>query len=99
MDKVQILQSLREQRDYLAHEFGVSALGLFGSFAKDQANAASDIDLLVEFERPIGLRFVELADYLESVLGRKVDVLTPAGLKAIHREAVLKSIKESVIHV
>lgn len=99
LNKERILQLLSERREYLAREFGVSTLGLFGSFAKDQANADSDIDLMVEFNRPIGLRFMELAEYLENLLGRKVDVLTSAGIRGIPHRAVAKSITESMIHV
>jgi predicted nucleotidyltransferase len=46
---------------------------LFGSFARGDADLASDVDLVVEFDRPIGLRFMELCDYLEECLGREVE--------------------------
>ncbi|MEF8714995.1 MAG: nucleotidyltransferase family protein [Accumulibacter sp.] len=94
-----ILELLRDQSTYLASEFGIRKMALFGSFAKGQPHAASDIDLIVEFERPIGLRFVVLMDYLEQLLGRKVDVLTPTGLENIRRKAVADSIAESLLHV
>lgn len=94
-----IVQVLQSQRAYLAAEFGVSQIGLFGSYATGQPNEASDIDLLVEFERPIGFRFLELVDYLEAVLGSKVDVLTPAGIENIRIERVAKSISEAVVYV
>lgn len=98
-NKEQILELITEQRDHLSQEFGVSSLGLFGSFAKDQAHANSDVDLVVEFSRPIGLRFIELADYLENLLGRKVDILTPEGIRDIRQPAIANSIIESIIHV
>ena len=94
-----IFQVLRREQFHLANEFGVSKIGLFGSYAKDQATASSDIDLLVEFERPIGFRFVELVDYLEAVLGSKVEVLTPAGIQNIRISHVAKNISESVLYV
>jgi predicted nucleotidyltransferase len=53
----------------------------------------------VEFERPIGFRFLDLVDYLEAVLGRKVDVLTPAGVQNIRIDRVAKSIAESIVYV
>ena len=75
---VQLLQS---ERGHLAAEFGVRRIGLFGSYARSQANDTSDIDLLVKFERPIGFQFLDLVDYLEALLGNKVEVLTPAGIQ------------------
>jgi uncharacterized protein len=94
-----ITQRLRESYPYLAAEFGVRRLGLFGSFARGTASEASDVDVVVEFQRPIGLRFVELVDYLEQLLGRKVDVLTPAGVQAIRVKDVARQISESVVYV
>jgi predicted nucleotidyltransferase len=76
----------------------VKRIGLFGSFALKTAGDESDIDLLVEFQEPIGLRFMDLVDYLESLLGRKVDVLTPAGLQGIRVKRVAKNINKSVVY-
>jgi predicted nucleotidyltransferase len=95
----QIVQILQKEQAYLANEFGVSKIGLFGSYAKGQADQASDIDILVEFDRPIGFRFLELIDYLEVVLGHKVDVLTPAGIQNIRVDKVARSITESIVYV
>jgi len=93
------IKLLRERHTFLASEFGVRRIGLFGSYAKGYANETSDIDIVVESERPIGLRFVELADYLEDLLGRKVDVLTPAGIQNIRIQQVARSITESIVYV
>jgi predicted nucleotidyltransferase len=94
-----VLRRLRELYPELKTRFGVRQIGLFGSFARATANASSDVDLIVDFERPIGLKFVEMVDYLESRLGRKVDVLTTAGLRGIRLPSVMQEIEESVIHV
>jgi len=61
--------------------------------------ATSDVDIVVEFERPIGFRFVELAEYLERLLDKSVDVLTPAGIQGIRIEQIAKSITESIVYV
>lgn len=95
----QVIDLLRDHTPYLASEFGVRRLGLFGSFAKGEPGESSDIDLIVEFDRPIGLRFVELVEYLETLLGRKVDVLTPTGIRGIRRPNIANSIAESVLYV
>ncbi len=94
-----VLCRLRENYPALRDQFGVQRIGLFGSFARETASSASDVDLIIDFERPIGLRFVELVEYLEALLGRRVDVLTSAGLQGIRLPAVARRIEESVIHV
>ena len=90
---------LREHRAYLASQYGVKRIGLFGSYARGVPAEASDIDIVVEFDRPIGFRFVEFTEYLERLLGKKVDVLTPAGIRAIRVERVAKSIEDSIVYV
>ena len=99
LTKDRIVELLQEQNTYLAREFGVRKIGLFGSFAKGLSSDSSDIDLVVEFESPIGLRFMELADYLESLFGRRVDILTPTGIQAIRQKTIAKSISESIVYV
>lgn len=99
LTKERVMDLLREQSPYLGREFGIRRIGLFGSFARGEPGESSDVDVVVEIEKPIGLRFVELVDYLEGLLGRKVDVLTPAGIQNIRRAAVIKSITESIVYV
>jgi predicted nucleotidyltransferase len=95
MKRAQILNILQAHRSEI-NAFGVQSLMMFGSVARDEARRDSDVDLLVEFSRPIGLfRFIELQEYLESILGCKVDLGTPRSLKPRLRERVLKE----VIHV
>jgi predicted nucleotidyltransferase len=99
MTRERIIEVLRKEYPYLASEYGVKRIGVFGSYAKDLATEASDVDLVVEFDRPIGFRFVEFAEYLESVLGKSVDVLTPAGIEGIRVGRIARNIKESVVYV
>lgn len=99
LTRERILGLLQANHAFLAHEFGVSKIGLFGSFAKGQSDETSDVDIVVEFDRPIGFRFVDLVEYLENLLGRKVEVLTPAGIQGIRIESVAKSIVESIVYV
>ena len=99
LTKKKAIRLLQEKHSYLANEFGVSKIGLFGSYAKGQSGDSSDVDLIIEFERPIGFRFIELVDYLENLLGQKVDVLTPAGVQNIRIERVARSISQSIVHV
>ena len=90
---------MRDNVDYLAAEYSVKRVGLFGSYAVGTANEASDIDLLVEFQRPIGFKFMELAEYLERLLGKKVDILTLTGVEAIRVPGVADHITEHVMYV
>ncbi|HOU14341.1 MAG TPA: nucleotidyltransferase family protein [Anaerolineae bacterium] len=99
LTKENIIHKLREQRTYLADHYGVKNIGLFGSYAQEQSTQASDIDLLIEFDRPIGLRFVELGEYLEQLFDRPVDILTPAGMQNIHIDYIAQNIRESIIYV
>jgi len=71
-----VLQRLRLALPHLRRRYGVVRLALYGSFAQGLADEDSDVDLLVELSRPLGLEFVALAHYLERKLGRKVDVGT-----------------------
>jgi predicted nucleotidyltransferase len=99
LTKESIAQILRKNRPYLATEYGVKRIGLFGSYAKGTPTDSSDIDLVIEFERPIGFKFVELSMYLEQLLGSKVDILTPAGIQGIRVARGAQDIKESVVFV
>jgi len=99
LTRAEIIKVLRENYPYLASEYGVKRIGLFGSYAKDQPSEASDIDIVVEFGRPIGFRFAEFAEYLEDILGKRVDVLTPAGIEGIRVERIARSIQESTVYV
>ena len=74
--KEEVLCILREQLPYLREMFGVDEIAVYGSFSKGTHTRRSDVDLIVRLTRPLGLEFVSLADHLESVLGRKVDVAT-----------------------
>ncbi len=90
MNRNEILQILKNGQPEL-QKFGVKSIALFGSFAVDAATEDSDIDLLVEFDRAIGLfEFVRLKTYLEQILKRSVDLTTPDALKSQLREQILK---------
>lgn len=91
MTQEKIRQILREHQPSLTKRFGVRSLALFGSVARDEATAGSDIDLLVEFDRPVGLfELFGLQDELEAILGRSVDLGTVQSLKPRVREKVLE---------
>jgi hypothetical protein len=90
-----IKTDLSAMKAELASRFGVSSLGLFGSITREDFTEKSDIDILIEFSRPIGMDFFTLADFLESRLQRKVDLITRDGIKPRYFEAI----KEDLIYV
>ncbi len=85
-----VLQTLKQKNIELTNNFGVKSLLLFGSVARDEATPTSDVDLLVEFNRPVGyFGLFALQDYLEKLLGCPVDLGTPDSLKPYIKERVM----------
>src|SRR5438093_1137219 len=99
LTKEALEQLLRSCHPRLAAKYGLRRFALFGSFAGGVPNAESDVDILVEFERPLGLKFMEFADELESVLGCHVDLLTETGLKTIRSNRVAADIADTLEYV
>ena len=90
MNRDQVIRILSEHSVELARKFRVKSLALFGSVSRGEAEPGSDVDLLVEFDGPVGyFGLFALQDHLESVLGRKVDLGTRDSLKPRIRERVL----------
>jgi uncharacterized protein len=87
-----ILSTLRELKPVLYREFAVKEIGLFGSFSNETYTPESDIDLIVELERPIGWKFFSLEIYLEKEFGRKIDLVTKNALKDQVKEYILKNV-------
>ena len=85
-----VLQILKQKNAEMAKQFGVESLLLFGSVARNEATTTSDVDLLVEFNRPVGyFGLFALQDYLEKLLGCPVDLGTPDSLKPYIKESVM----------
>lgn len=80
MTRDELLIKLRELKPWL-EEQGIVNVRLFGSYARDEAGPDSDVDLLVDLSKPLGLRFYSLAEDLTDLLGREVDLVTTAGLR------------------
>lgn len=93
----EVQQVLREHRRILQERYGVQSIALFGSYARGEPTSESDIDLLVRLEKPIGFRFFELWDYLESILGARVDLLTPNALR--RKPRLQQRVEEELIYV
>ncbi len=88
-----ILNKLADLKPILYKDYAVKQIGLFGSFSDDSNTEDSDIDLLVEFEKPIGWKFFSLEIYLENIFGRKIDLVTKNALKEQIKDRILKQVK------
>lgn len=89
MKKQQALTILQRHKADILSQFAVRHLALFGSTARDEARDDSDVDVLVDFERPATFsRYVELLAYLEKILNRKVDLVTQSGIKPRARQHI-----------
>jgi predicted nucleotidyltransferase len=96
-NKDQILMMIRNNQKRIS-DFGVSKIGLFGSFVRNEQNEESDIDLIVQFEqgKKSYMKFINLSDYLEKLFDKKVDLLTDKAISPymkskIEKEAVYVS--------
>ncbi len=94
MTRAEVLERLRAHRPTLAERFGVVELAVFGSFARDEASDASDVDILVSFDGPATSRtYFGVQFYIEDLLGLRVDLVTDKALRSefrpyVEREAV-----------
>ncbi len=89
----EIKEILKDNKDALREQFGVSQLGLFGSYARGEQNPESDLDILVDFDEPVGLfEFMDLNDQLEKLTGMKVDLVTRGALKPYIGKRILSEV-------
>ena len=90
-----IIEVLKKHKSELVDKYGLSQLAIFGSYARRQQRENSDVDILVEFNRPIGLEFIDLAEELEQILQIKVDLVSKKGIK----KKYFKSIETELAYV
>ncbi len=91
-----IFNTLQKLKPELAKKFAVSSIGLFGSIVRDDFKPnKSDIDIIVDFSKPIGIEFVDLAEFLESQIKTKVDLVSKNGIK----KSYFKEIEREIIYV
>jgi uncharacterized protein len=89
----EILTSLQHLKEEVEDRYPVKKIGVFGSVARDEQTEESDIDLLVEFSRPVGfVTFMRLEHFLSERLGRPVDLVTTDSLKPVIRQDVLSEV-------
>jgi len=97
LTKDEILDAIRKHRDTLL-KYKVREIGLFGSIVKGEQEDRSDIDLIVDFEEPTVENFMGLSSFLENLFGKKVEILTPAGVDSIRMNHIKEEIKRSTVY-
>lgn len=76
-----IQESLNKHKVSLFEKYPIKTLAIFGSYARTEQNENSDVDVLVEFNDSIGIRFIDLAEEIEKILGIKVDLVSRKAIK------------------
>lgn len=76
-----IQQALKAMKPEISRRFFVSSIGLFGSVVRKDFSANSDIDIIVDFNKPVGIEFIDLANFMEQKLNRKVDLVSKNGIQ------------------
>lgn len=83
---------INKYKPELADKYNVKESGIFGSYARGEQRKTSDLDVLVEFSELIGWEFVDLKEYLESILDIKVDLVTVRALKPQLKDKILQEV-------
>lgn len=89
----EIQETLKQYQPFLKEQFKVNKIGLFGSFVRGEETADSDIDILVDVDPSIGWFFVDLKEFLEVKLGRKVDLVSIRAIKRQLRDTILQEVR------
>jgi len=88
----EIKTTLAIHKARLFKKYGLRQLGIFGSYARTQQTDQSDIDILVDFEKPVGIEFIDLANELEKILQTKVDLVSKNGLKPKYFQSIAEEL-------
>lgn len=92
----QVVAKLSAAKPMLVREYHIATLGLFGSVVRNDFNErTSDIDIIAEFSQPIGIEFIDLAEKLEQLLQRKVDLVSRRAIKPSY----FTSIQAEIVYV
>ena len=91
----EIKSILINHKQHLFRDYPIKSMAIFGSYSRHENNDNSDLDILVEFNDQIGIRFIDLAEEIETIVGFKVDLVSKNGIK----EKYLQAIDSDLIYV
>ena len=89
----EIKNTLSKRKMYLINKYGLNLIAIFGSYGREQQNKNSDVDILVDFKKPIGIEFIDLANELENILKTKVDLVSKNGIKKKYFQHIEKDLR------
>ena len=88
MNKNQIIQKLRSIKPALQEKYGVTELALFGSYSRDEQTEKSDIDILVAYNKKLGMQFLDMIYELDKLFNKEVQVVSKKGIKPKYFQAI-----------
>ena len=94
-DLTSIKQILTELKPELKRKYFVNSIGLFGSIVRADFTEKSDVDIIVDFSKQVGVEFIDLANYIKSKLRKKVDLVSKNGIKPKY----FQQIKSEIVYV
>ena len=92
IDKAYITKTLKDNKLDLLTRYHLTSIGIFGSFTREDFQEDSDIDILIDYDKPMGIEFVDLADELEKILKRKIDLVSKNGVKPKYYQEIQKDL-------
>jgi hypothetical protein len=92
INKENIANILKANKLDLLARYHLKSIGIFGSFTREDFKDDSDIDILIDYEQPIGIEFIDLAEELEKILNLKVDLVSKNGIKPKYLEEIQKDL-------
>ena len=88
-----ILEILKQHKPALMAKYPIKTLSLFGSYSRGDNTKDSDIDILVELTEPIGMAFIQMANDLEDIFHKKVDLVSKNGVKPKYMPYIQKDLQ------
>ncbi|MFO7659639.1 MAG: nucleotidyltransferase family protein [Candidatus Cloacimonadaceae bacterium] len=92
--KDELLKVIKKHKPELQSKYPIKKIGLFGSWIRNEQKKSSDIDALIELSEPISIfQFIDIQEYLEKILGKKVDLVTTNALKPAIKKSILSEVQ------
>ncbi len=90
----EIKELLQRHKETFREQYGLKEIGIFGSYVRGEQGAESDLDILIELEKPIGfVRFIRLENALSQLLGVRVEIVTKKALKPYIGKRILEEVR------